>query len=47
MMSGPDFDKALSDLVKARQITISPKAGKTILTIKDLSPVVVPMKKKG
>lgn len=47
MMSGPDFDKALSDLVKARQITISPKAGKTILTLKDLSPVVVPIRKKG
>jgi len=47
MMSGPDFDKGLSDLIKARQITISPRGGKTLLTIKDTSPVVVPIKKKG
>ncbi len=34
MMSGPDFDKALSDLAKANQITTTSKAGKGYLKLR-------------
>lgn len=36
MMGGIDFDKAISDLVKARQINIDVKAGKTLLSLKHI-----------
>lgn len=35
MMSGPDFDKALSDLGKAKRISIRPKGGKTMIHLKE------------
>lgn len=34
MMSGPDFDKSINDLSKAQQISIQPKGGKTMLSLK-------------
>jgi hypothetical protein len=34
MMGGVDYDKAIADLLKAKQISVSAKKGKTMLTLK-------------
>jgi hypothetical protein len=34
MMGGVDYDKAIADLLKAKQIAVSAKKGKTMLTLK-------------
>ncbi len=44
MMGGPDFDRAMSDLLKADQLTIRPHKGQTLISLKQTGEVI-PLKK--